>query len=100
MECSWEARLMPGMSSCTVMRTVRLLTRCAAASHGAELDDTFSAIAVTPCMPGTPCKLPKPAVMAGLQQRSLCSAAQIAHVKLEIPSPSIPMTSSVMRSPT
>ena len=45
---------MSGMSSCTVMRTVRLLTRCAAASHGAELDDTFSAIAVTPCMTRTP----------------------------------------------
>ena len=50
MEWSWEARLTPGTSSCTVMRTVRLLTRCAAANHGAELGDTFSAMAVTPCM--------------------------------------------------
>jgi hypothetical protein len=41
---------MPGMSSYTVTRTVRLLTRCAAASHGAGLVATFTAIAVTPCM--------------------------------------------------
>ena len=56
MEWSWDARLMPGMSPYTVMRTVRLLTRCAAASHGAGLDDTFRAIAVTPCMSASQCK--------------------------------------------
>ena len=56
MECSWEARLTSGRSSYTLKRTVRLLTRCAAASHGAELDKAFSAIAVTPCMSDGRCE--------------------------------------------
>ena len=49
MECSRLARLTSGTSAYTVTRTVRLLTRCAAASHGAGLLTTLTAIAVTPC---------------------------------------------------